>query len=302
MLGPLRTVRTQIVRRNLHQKKRLRAAGGRGYERGRSPSRSAGGRSHRNVRWRRSPAEANAEPPQAVLDLLVRHKLSIVALLRSSQDGWTAEDWQARFDERAGFLEHDGGWSRLEAEVQAFDCCVVEWLNQHPALSQSGRCAWCGKPQTPSAVVLPFGAGEHHAWLHAECWPRWHQSRRVEAVMALRGMGITRPDTTMIDGVSPVSSAAERMRRYRERRTRGLSCITVEPSTKRCSRRRSRARAMAYPKTVVASSVTWTAGSAPITVIMRRVGLARSGRLSAPRPAWSLVLRGAQTEDVKEHK
>ena len=60
---------------------------------------------------------------------------------------------------------------------------------------------------------------------------RWHQSRRVEAVMALRGMGITRPDTTMIDGVSPVSSAAERMRRYRERRTRGLSCITVEPST-----------------------------------------------------------------------
>ena len=56
--------------------------------------------------------EANAEPPQAVLDLLARHKLSILALLRSSQDGWTAEDWQARFDERAGFLEHDGGLSR----------------------------------------------------------------------------------------------------------------------------------------------------------------------------------------------
>ena len=49
------------------------------------------------------------------------------------------------------------------------------------------------------------------------------------AVLALRGMGITRPDTTMIDGVSPVSSAAERMRPYRERRTRGLPCITVEP-------------------------------------------------------------------------
>jgi hypothetical protein len=32
----------------------------------------------------------------------------------------------------------------------------------------------------------------------------------------------------MIDGASPVSPAAERMRRYRERRRRGLSCIKVE--------------------------------------------------------------------------
>ena len=32
----------------------------------------------------------------------------------------------------------------------------------------------------------------------------------------------------MIDGVSPVSPAAERMRRYRERRRRGLACIRVQ--------------------------------------------------------------------------
>jgi hypothetical protein len=32
----------------------------------------------------------------------------------------------------------------------------------------------------------------------------------------------------MIDGASPVSPAAERMRRYRERRRRGLSCIKVQ--------------------------------------------------------------------------
>ena len=51
-------------------------------------------------------------------------------------------------------------------------------------------CAWCRKAETPSARVLPFGAGEHHAWLHAECWPAWHQSRRAEAVAALTTMGI----------------------------------------------------------------------------------------------------------------
>jgi len=134
--------------------------------------------------------EANAEPPQAVLDQLARHKLSILALLRSSQDGWTAEDWQARFDERAGFLEHDDRLSATEAEVQAFECCIVEWLNRNPSFSPAGRCAWCGKAEMPSAVVLPFGTGEHHAWLHADCWLAWHQSRRREAAMALSKMGI----------------------------------------------------------------------------------------------------------------
>ena len=96
---------------------------------------------------------------------------------------WGAEDWRARFDERAGFLEHDCGLVRAEAEFQAFDCCLVEWLNQHPAPSQSGRCAWCSKSETPSARVLPFGAGEHHAWLHPECW----------ACLASRETGGSRP-------------------------------------------------------------------------------------------------------------
>jgi len=103
---------------------------------------------------------------------------------------WTAEDWRARFDERAGFLEHDGGLVRIEAEVQAFKHCIVEWLNANPISSPAGRCAWCGKSETPGAMVLPFGAGEHHAWLHADCWLAWHQSRRAEAARALRRMGI----------------------------------------------------------------------------------------------------------------
>ena len=121
--------------------------------------------------------------------------LSLGALPRAGQASrsaaWHAEDWRARFDERAGFLEHDAGLSRLEAEVQGFKQCIVEWLNANPSFSLAGRCAWCGKPETPSATVLPFGAGEHHAWLHAECWALWYQRRREEAVLALRGMGIT---------------------------------------------------------------------------------------------------------------
>jgi hypothetical protein len=134
--------------------------------------------------------EAKAEPPRTVLDALAQHKRAIVALLRSGQHGWTAEDWQARFDERAGFLEHDAGLSRLDAEARAFERCIVEWLNANPTFSPAGRCAWCGKAETPSARVLPFGAGEHHEWLHAECWAAWYQRRREEAVLALRKMGV----------------------------------------------------------------------------------------------------------------
>jgi hypothetical protein len=103
---------------------------------------------------------------------------------------WDPDDWRARFDERAGFLEHDGGLSRLEAEAQAFASCIVEWLNFNPMPSSRGRCTWCGRPETPSAMVLQFGAGEQHAWLHAECWSAWHHSRKAEAATALRKMGI----------------------------------------------------------------------------------------------------------------
>jgi hypothetical protein len=126
--------------------------------------------------------EADAEPPRPVLDVLARNKRAILALLESGRDGWTAADWRARFDEL-----------RAKAEVGAFNSCIAEWLNRNPSPSLAGRCAWCGKAETPSAMVVPYGAGEHHAWLHAECWRAWHESRREEATLALKKMGIALP-------------------------------------------------------------------------------------------------------------
>jgi hypothetical protein len=139
--------------------------------------------------------EANAEPPQLILDELTRHKPDILALLRPVQGGWTAGDWQAFFDERAGIAECDQGLPREQAEVQAFMHCLVEWLNRNPAQSIPGRCAMCSRPETPNAVVVPFGTepGEH-AWLHAECWPAWHGARRAAAIAALGAMGVRHRD------------------------------------------------------------------------------------------------------------
>jgi hypothetical protein len=70
---------------------------------------------------------------------------------------------------------------------------IVEWLNQHPNPSAPGRCGWCGRPESSSAQVLPFGTEPGtHAWLHAECWPDWHRARRAEAAEALAHPGGTR--------------------------------------------------------------------------------------------------------------
>ena len=79
--------------------------------------------------------EAPAPPPAALLGLLSHQKATIVALLRPGRDGWSAEDWQVYFDERAGIAEFDGGLPRERSEALAFACCAAEWSSSH----KSGR-------------------------------------------------------------------------------------------------------------------------------------------------------------------
>jgi hypothetical protein len=111
--------------------------------------------------------------------------------LRPGNDGWATENWRARFAERAAVAELHCGLSHAEAELGAFEAVVIEWLNANPSPSPAGRCGWCGRSETMGAVVLPFGTEPGtHAWLHAECWPAWHQARQADAIAALRAMGI----------------------------------------------------------------------------------------------------------------
>lgn len=135
--------------------------------------------------------EALAPPPQTVLDLLSRHKTDILRLLRPANDGWSPEDWQFFFDERASIAEFDGGMPRAEAETRAFACCVTEWLNRNPTPSASGRCLACGVGERAIDPLLPFGSETRgHAWLHRACWPAWCRAREADAIAALAGMGI----------------------------------------------------------------------------------------------------------------
>jgi hypothetical protein len=135
--------------------------------------------------------EASEPPPDAVLGALSRHKTEIIAMLRPGRDGWSADDWRLYFEERAAVAEFDGGLPRAGAEAQAFECCIVAWLNRNPAPSVAGRCAWCGHAGSHNTVVLPFGTEPGtHTWLHPECWPEWRNVRRNQALETLTRNGI----------------------------------------------------------------------------------------------------------------
>jgi len=135
--------------------------------------------------------EASAPPPSAILEVLSQHKAEIVAVLRPGRDGWSTDDWRLFFEERAAIAEFDGRLQRTEADDQALDCCIVEWLKRNPTPSAPGRCAWCGQAESNDAGVLPYGVEPGtYTWLHAECWPAWQDTRRSQASEALARMGI----------------------------------------------------------------------------------------------------------------
>jgi hypothetical protein len=144
--------------------------------------------------------DAAAPPPPALLDELKRHKAEIIELLRLHSDGWSAADWRALFDERAGAAQFNNGLARPQAEAHAFACCVAEWLNRHPARSAPGRCLGCGDGDHRHDPLLPYGVeSTGHAWLHCDCWPAWYAGRKAEAVAALAERGISAPAAFPVD-------------------------------------------------------------------------------------------------------
>jgi hypothetical protein len=131
--------------------------------------------------------DADREPSPDFLEAVRGHKSALVALLNVPKSDWAASDWQAYFEERAGIAEFGGDLSRTEAEIRAFACCIIEWMERHPEPSQPDRCAWCDQPDLGGASVVPFGTQKHgHTWLHSECWEAWFSDRRERAEEALR--------------------------------------------------------------------------------------------------------------------
>jgi hypothetical protein len=114
--------------------------------------------------------QAASEPPADVLKALARHKGEILLLLRCREPEWTREERQASFDERAGIVQFDGGFSRADAELCAFEDCIDHWLTLHPpAAPEVDTCAQCRAPVTDAISISLAEGGQ----LHEHCAGRW---------------------------------------------------------------------------------------------------------------------------------
>ena len=100
--------------------------------------------------------EAVAPPPSALLEALSRHKAEIIAMLRPGADGWSTDDWRLYFEERAAVAEFNSGLTHADAEAQAFECCIIQWMNRNPSCCRPGsvRVVWQGrKPRCRCACI-----------------------------------------------------------------------------------------------------------------------------------------------------
>ncbi len=101
------------------------------------------------------------------------------------------EDIRAWLDERAAMRE-DSGAARVDADKAAFDELLWIWHAANPVKHMPGQCAACGTTLGPPVMALPDGATVCDKPDHP-CLIAYGNGRRMAAVNALAGMGISAP-------------------------------------------------------------------------------------------------------------
>ncbi len=117
--------------------------------------------------------------------LLCRASLAVVPDLTDP------EDIRAWLHERGGMRE-DSGATRVDADKAAFDELLWLWCAANPLDHAPGKCAACTAPLMPPIMALPDGATVCDRPGPA-CLIAYGNGRRMEAVGALKGLGIEPP-------------------------------------------------------------------------------------------------------------
>jgi hypothetical protein len=113
-----------------------------------------------------------------------------------------AHRWFRRFEDRTIVVQRVHNLPQAEAEREAFQHLVIEYLNETHPNTNPRVCAHCGAPDLPLTPTLPFGVLERHAWLHQRCWAAWRERRRNEAIAVLAAMGLCDPASLKTLGLS----------------------------------------------------------------------------------------------------
>ncbi len=127
-----------------------------------------------------------ARAPSRNAELLLRAHLAVVPDLSDS------EDIQAWLIERAAMREMGSGTTRIDADKLVFDELLWIWHAANPVTLAPGECAACGTAFEPPVMSLPDGAQVCDRPDHG-CLITYGNGRRMEAVGALKGLGIEPP-------------------------------------------------------------------------------------------------------------
>ncbi len=119
-------------------------------------------------------------------DLLRRAHLAVVPDLADP------EDIQTWLIERAAMREVGSGTTRVDADKLVFDELLWIWHAANPVETAPGKCAACGTAFEPPVMSLPDGAQVCDQPDHG-CLISYGNGRRMEAVGALKGLGIEPP-------------------------------------------------------------------------------------------------------------
>jgi hypothetical protein len=115
---------------------------------------------------------------------------------------WIASDWQRFYDERAAIRQHDGYYTKQEAERLAWGEAVNEWHKRHGEQVPPTGCAGRLKPIGDGEEVLDHADGTRtHLADGFDCVIKYGDKWRGAAEKALVEMGLVPPGSGEVVGV-----------------------------------------------------------------------------------------------------
>jgi hypothetical protein len=136
-------------------------------------------------------AHAESKPDESLIRLLYDNKQAVMDAILAAET--ESDRWRRILAENTETIMTIRGHTLHDAEFEAFEHVVIDYLNQAHPNTDPRVCAHCGGPDLPLTPTLPFGVGDRHAWLHQRCRDPWAEVRRKAAVEALARLGITEP-------------------------------------------------------------------------------------------------------------
>jgi hypothetical protein len=142
----------------------------------------------------------SCQPPAEVMAILKERRSDVQAVLSARSraiktrtrepDTWTADDWRAFYDERAGIREFDGHLPRVEAERLAMADCAEHWLlrNSPAPHGPENGCWQCGQAGTDAYGADPFTSRTCRGgviWIHPRCWADYDAAAHAAAKAAI---------------------------------------------------------------------------------------------------------------------